>query len=595
MEIAVPLIALGGLYVSANQENKKEGYENMGKPTNSLPNYEKPPVNYPKLKPVTSNNASPNAPYENPNVVTDRYFKQSAYEDNRNGPDQFGSISKTNQFTSLTGEVVSKNELKHNNMAPFFGGKMRGRTVDANIAESVMDNMNGSGSQRIRKQEQAPLFKPQKDMRYSHGAPNQSDFYQSRVMPGSKMANVKLWDEQKVGPGLDAGYGTEGQLGFNSGMAAREKWTDRNVDQLRAATNPKLTFGLENHEGPAHYYNNAPATKETQGKVEKYLPDTYFINTPDRWLTTTGLEKGQTARSIQMNKEVNRTTATREYFGTDSNPNGNKTYVSGEHEAPKRPQLDPNHITNPSAIGAGKASSGDYGLGGYKALPNNRSTVQNDYGFGVVNGFMKAAVAPIMDILRPSRKENVIGNINPTGNVQSRVNAPRIFNPADRTATTIRETTEGLLDNNHLNVEGQRDGGYKVSEHQSVEQQRDTTNNEYYGDGGMNTGVSLYNAAYNQRNNVNKTYKNRPNQGGMSMFNNEQHIQIDKNEADLINNRATVRSGNGGINNAIPSIETHGKMNMPQYYDNCQDCERINPDILTAFKENPYTKSLSSY
>lgn len=595
MEIAVPLIALGGLYVSANQENKKEGYENMGKPTNSLPNYEKPPVNYPKLKPVTSNNASPNAPYENPNVVTDRYFKQSAYEDNRNGPDQFGSISKTNQFTSLTGEVVSKNELKHNNMAPFFGGKMRGRTVDANIAESVMDNMNGSGSQRIRKQEQAPLFKPQKDMRYSHGAPNQSDFYQSRVMPGSKMANVKLWDEQKVGPGLDAGYGTEGQLGFNSGMAAREKWTDRNVDQLRAATNPKLTFGLENHEGPAHYYNNAPATKETQGKVEKYLPDTYFINTPDRWLTTTGLEKGQTARSIQMNKEVNRTTATREYFGTDSNPNGNKTYVSGEHEAPKRPQLDPNHITNPSAIGAGKASSGDYGLGGYKALPNNRSTVQNDHWFGVVNGFMKAAVAPIMDILRPSRKENVIGNINPTGNVQSRVNAPRIFNPADRTATTIRETTEGLLDNNHLNVEGQRDGGYKVSEHQSVEQQRDTTNNEYYGDGGMNTGVSLYNAAYNQRNNVNKTYKNRPNQGGMSMFNNEQHIQIDKNEADLINNRATVRSGNGGINNAIPSIETHGKMNMPQYYDNCQDCERINPDILTAFKENPYTKSLSSY
>jgi hypothetical protein len=595
MEIAVPLIALGGLYVSANQENKKEGYENMGKPTNSLPNYEKPPVNYPKLKPVTSNNASPNAPYENPNVVTDRYFKQSAYEDNRNGPDQFGSISKTNQFTSLTGEVVSKNELKHNNMAPFFGGKMRGRTVDANIAESVMDNMNGSGSQRIRKQEQAPLFKPQKDMRYSHGAPNQSDFYQSRVMPGSKMANVKLWDEQKVGPGLDAGYGTEGQLGFNSGMAAREKWTDRNVDQLRAATNPKLTFGLENHEGPAHYYNNAPATKETQGKVEKYLPDTYFINTPDRWLTTTGLEKGQTARAIQMNKEVNRTTATREYFGTDSNPNGNKTYVSGEHEAPKRPQLDPNHITNPSAIGAGKASSGDYGLGGYKALPNNRSTVQNDHGFGVVNGFMKAAVAPIMDILRPSRKENVIGNINPTGNVQSRVNAPRIFNPADRTATTIRETTEGLLDNNHLNVEGQRDGGYKVSEHQSVEQQRDTTNNEYYGDGGMNTGVSLYNAAYNQRNNVNKTYKNRPNQGGMSMFNNEQHIQIDKNEADLINNRATVRSGNGGINNAIPSIETHGKMNMPQYYDNCQDCERINPDILTAFKENPYTKSLSSY
>ena len=592
MELAVPLLALGGLYVASNQEQKKEGYENMGKPVNSLPNNEPLPINYPKTTPVNNNN--PNI-YRDPNIVTDRYFKPSAYQEYRNGPDQFGNVAKTNNFTSLTGENVSKNNFKHNNMAPFFGGKSRGSTQDANLSETVLDNMIGSGSQQIRKQEQAPLFTPQKDIRYAHGAPNQSDFYQSRVMPGSKMSNVKLWDEQKVAPGLDAGYGTDGQLGFNSGMAAREKWVDRNVDQLRTETNPKMTFGLANHEGPAHYYNNAPATKETQGKVEKYLPDTYFINTQDRWLTTTGLEKGQTARAIQVDRDVNRSTTSRQYFGADSNPSGTKMYTPSEHQQPKRPQLEANPITNPSARGNGKASSGDYGMDGYKVLPNNRSTVQNDTGFGIVNGFMKAAVAPIMDILRPSRKENVIGNINPTGNVQMTVNAPRVFNPADRTPTTIRETTEGLLDNNHLNVEGQKDGGYKVSEQQSVEQERDTTNCEYYGDGGMNTGVALYNAAYNQRNNVNKTYVNRPNQGGMAMLNHDQRIQIDKNEMDRNNNRMWVRNGNGGINNTIPSIETYGKINMPQYYDNCQNCERINPDILTAFKENPYTKSLSSY
>ena len=592
MELAVPLLALGGLYVASNQEEKKEGYESMGKPSNSLPNSEPLPINYPKTAPVNNNN--PNM-YRDPNTVTDRYFKPSVYQEYKNGPDQFGNISKTTEFKSLTGNDMNKSNFKHNNMAPFFGGKMRGSTQDANISETVLDNMIGSGSQQIRKQEQAPLFTPQKDIRYAHGAPNQSDFYQSRVMPGSKMANVKLWDEQKVGPGLDAGYGTEGQMGFNSGMAAREKWTDRNVDQLRAETNPKLTYGLENHEGPAHYYNNAPATQETQGKVEKYLPDTYFINSPDRWLTTTGLEKGQTSRAIQVDKDVNRSTTSRQYFGGDSNTSGTKMYTQGEHQQPKRPQLESNPIANPSAKGAGAASAGDYGIGGYKSLPNNRSTVQNDHGFGIVNGFMKAAVAPIMDILRPSRKENVIGNINPTGNVQMTVNAPPVFNPADRAPTTIKETTEGLLDNNHLNVEGQRDGGYKVSEQQSVEQERDTTNTEYYGDGGMNTGVALYNAAYNQRNNVNKTYRNRPNQGGMAVLNNEQHIQIDKNEADRNNNRAMIRNGNGSINNTIPSMETYGKINMPQYYDNCQDCERINPDILTAFKENPYTKSLGSY
>ena len=70
--------------------------------------------------------------------------------------------------------------------------------------------------------------------------PNQNDFYQSRVKPSMKIANVKPWEEVRVGPGLDQGYGSQGTLGFNSGMEAREKWIDRGVDELRVKTNPKL-------------------------------------------------------------------------------------------------------------------------------------------------------------------------------------------------------------------------------------------------------------------------------------------------------------------------------------------------------------------
>ena len=134
MELAVPLIALGGLYVASNQENKKEGYDNMGKPVNSLPNYNEPPVNYPTLKNVK--NTNPNK-YRDPNTVTDRFFKPSVYQKFRNGPDQFGNISKTDDFKSLTGNTVSKTEFKHNNMAPFFGSKIRGSTQNANITETV--------------------------------------------------------------------------------------------------------------------------------------------------------------------------------------------------------------------------------------------------------------------------------------------------------------------------------------------------------------------------------------------------------------------------------------------------------------------------
>ena len=53
-------------------------------------------------------------------------------------------------------------------------------------------------------------------------------------------------------------------------------------------------------------------------------------------------------------------------------------------------------------------------------------------------------------------------------------------------------------------------------------------------------------------------------------------------------------ASNGGPS-TIPSADTYGKINTPQYYDECQGCDRINSDILSAFKQNPYTQSLHSW
>ena len=80
----------------------------------------------------------------------------------------------------LTGEYSEPTNFKHNNMIPFYGAKIKGQLYDANIAETILDNMVGSGSQTIKKIEQAPMFKPQENMQWPNGAPNMSDFYQSR-------------------------------------------------------------------------------------------------------------------------------------------------------------------------------------------------------------------------------------------------------------------------------------------------------------------------------------------------------------------------------------------------------------------------------
>ena len=154
--------------------------------------------------------------------------------------------------------------------------------------------------------------------------------------------------------------------------------------------------------------------------------------------------------------------------------------------------------------------------------------------------------------------------------------------------------TEGKLDNNHLNVERQGEDAYLVSIQQPVDVQRDTTNCSYVGTAAPATDVATqsYTSAYNQRNNVNKTYKNRPNHGQGDLFNNEQNIHIDRRDADRCNTRPYAPSGGPSV---VPSIETHGSINAPQYIDQCMGCERINPDILTAFKQNPYTQSLNSW
>ena len=452
--------------------------------------------------------------------------------------------------------------------------------------------MQGGGSQHFNKKEVAPLFKPQENMQWAHGAPNNSDFFRSRMNPSTNMNNVKLWEEQRVGPGLNQGYTTEGSGGFNSGLDARMDYMPKTVDELRVKTNPKLTFGLANHEGPAICNIKNPGV---MGKMEKYAPDTYFVNGPDRWFTTGGLEKGQTARGEEVLQDVNRPFTTSEYFGSGSK-DGGATYVSGKYQGSSRPELDSNPVTNPCATQQFNASPKDYGREGYNPIETNRMTTESSERTGVIGGMAKAVIAPIMDILRPSRKENVIGNIRPNGNVASYVNALPVFNPADRTKTTIKETTEGKLDFNHLNMENQTDGGgYMVNEQQPINNQRDTTSCSYTGNTGGSanqSGMQTYNAAYNQHNNVNKSYPNRPNQGGTQVFNGETNVCIGRLDCDRNNNRMWVPQGGP---TAIPSTINYGKMVTPQNYSEERNNDRINPDILTAFKENPYTQSLQSF
>lgn len=620
MELALPLLALGSMYVASNQKSKspqreRENYENMGKKANYLPNTDIPTTNYPIVQPGTGSNVNK---YKESNAATDRYFARgvdfnkmsSGIAGGVGGPGlmgvtsgsnldnpvtQFGDAYRSAPFTSLTGEELNPSELTHNNMVPFFGAKIRGRTANADMNESVLDNKGGAGSQFISKGELAPLFAPHENLHVPNGMQNHSDFYQSRIMPSMKMANVKPWDEVKVGPGLDKGYTSGGNAGLNSGLESRDKWMDRTVDELRVKTNPKLSYSLENHQGPGNYFNKSSGTVETFGRVEKHLPDTFYVNSADRWLTTTGMEKGQTMRAIEVEKDVNRTTTTSEYYGAGANPmTGSAMYAPQNYEETRREEYDGKPIINPYAAAKGMPTEGDFGRDSYTMSHNNRTTMRENE-MGGIHGAIRAVVAPLLDVLRPSRKENATGNLRPYENAKSIVPAGVLFNPADRLPTTVKETTVGLVGFNHLNMERQAASGYLIADQTPVDTERQSTSVNYMGaPGGAAThyGTQVYNAAYNQRNNVNKSYKSRLNPGSMSLFNSNENIHINKIDSDRDNNRFLAPTA---APPSIPSVETFGRMTMPQSYDNSINNERINPELLNAFRQNPYTHSLTGY
>ena len=473
-EIVVPVVGLGLLWIVSNQNNKKEmsnkkeGFSGIKSQKNVL-RKQFSPNNFPKDKQKNEEVANNIRKYHNGENATNKYFvkaniSQAILTDK----------DKNKEIKSLTGENVDITRFEHNNMVPFFGARIRQNT-DLSKREGILDNFVGTGSQYIKKQSIEPMFKPKKEMHWINGMPNQNDFLQSRVNPSNKISGIKPFQDIKVAPGLNRGYESEGYGGFNAGMASRDDWLPKNVDQLRTLNNKKVTYKGQ-FLGPKSSVQNLGI----HGKVEKQLPDTYYVNSPDKWFTTTGIEKAPRNISKEYLKPEHRTSTTREYFGTGQDSTHSATYSKGVYEESKKQLLASEPVGMATRMNIGDANKADFGRDGYVALPNSR-TICNTSDMGNVARGMWATVTPVLDMLRPSRKTNVIGNARPNGNAIG-PNQQTLYNRHQKPKSTIKEqsvcnkrTPIGLHKHN---------GGYATKSHQLKGQQRTSTNHFYIPNGG---------------------------------------------------------------------------------------------------------------
>jgi hypothetical protein len=310
-------------------------------------------------------------------------------------------------FTSLSGETFTKETFKHENMVPFIKGSVR-QNMDPRANETLLQNYTGRSDLVTHKKEVENFFEPTPHNSYVNGMPDNTEFNMTRVVKPTLRNNEFPIEKIYVGPGLAAGFTSEPSGGFaqnNTLDYARPK----TVDELRVLTNPKLTYDLP-IQGP----KGGISQRGFIGKFNKHKPESWFEQTPDMLLKTTGAQMKEQSRPVQPMKPTARVDTHIEYqgiaAGTDTQP--------------------------------GNSDSDEYGAGSHYIYDNERQSTQQETPLINLKNTVNAIISPLMDIFRPSRSEYTVDAKRGYGMMHAQIpEKPTVYDPVNHIMrTTIKET-----------------------------------------------------------------------------------------------------------------------------------------------------------
>lgn len=178
--------------------------------------------------------------------------------------ENFSNISK------MTGKPI---ENYHNNMVPHFGSNVTQNTSVVNPS-NVLERFTGIEDVPTVKREVPKMFKNRRENVYGT-KPDLDLISKDRFIPSNLKTNLLPVPQIKVQP-LPEEY-------------VRPSY--KSVDELRVKSKPKVSYKKPMIKG--QYF---VSKRGVQGKVSKNRPDTFYINNPDRYFTTTGDIKAQTIR-----------------------------------------------------------------------------------------------------------------------------------------------------------------------------------------------------------------------------------------------------------------------------------------------------------
>jgi len=451
----------------------------------------------------------------------------------------------------------SKDEFKHNNMVPFFGGKIT-QNVNLDDGDNKLERFTGTDKFWQPKRETENFASDlNKNSQNVFGKEVTLDFERSRYVNDRFVNNTLPFEQIKVGPGLDNGYTSTPSGGIQQANK-REYELPKNIDELRYDTNPKETY-----EGRVIDGQKASLPGEI-GEVCKNRVETTFEQTPDMYLQTgdTANRTKETQRPCVDLKETNRSTTTLK--GYDSN-------VQSVVKSITAPLLD-----------TMKLSKKQYTT--MHARPQGNFQNTNP---------AKMTIYDPNDVARTTIKETTIHDTR-TGNLKGETKTIA-YNPDDIARPTLRQATE--KDSRLGHVGFQSADAYKVVKTEApVTDRALTSDNQYYGVGDSKDEKQMsyddkYNATINEVRDI--LFKNRkPTKEGKKVFNEIDNMNVNHKKLESDN---VIQRDNMNYGRITNEIYTKSNINTTQDRNEYKNDYHFNPEILAPLKNNPYNKSISAF
>ena len=524
---------------------------------------------------------------------------------NLSGYEEQPNYVQGNVITSeLTGKQMNTKEFTHNNMVPFFGGRVK-QSVAPNANSSVLDSFTGSGKNQIKKREVETMFDTARaPYGNPYGLESSSDFVQSRINEPRNRAGERPFEPTRVAPAVNEGFGNSGKGGFqqfevNQYMMKNMKRTD----DLRTQDNPKLSYNQPVVPGQ-HFIGGAA---QDAGEVRKYRPDSFYVDeTGSRLFVTTGDLIKEATRPVQVLKHTTRPETNTDAVGPAASQEYGQSYVAGSYRLPMNQQWGGAGFRNADMTTYTTANTdsqeNDYGRSGIEIRPNERNiTGERVMGLNLVPADSGSVTVHYDDDARPTRRAESEGTIRQTGTpVGYAGGAPAItvWDPHDVARTTVKEGTI-FSDYNGIASSASAPNKLKVYDPDDIakptQKAQISAKSDYFGTpNSINKDFTSHDNAYNMRTNPTKeqiAIGRTPlhgNGGSLAVFDGNIKQTTKRINADSVNDRSNAVNRVVGLTTGVGDIGMV-KYRVPLKLDVA--AERNQRETLSAVYDNPLMAS----